>query len=226
MNRKFPDPTSLTLLERMKAGDELAWERFVLLYGEPTIRVYRRLEVPSSDIDDLVQIVFSRLGEKIVNFERERTGSFRKWLKGFIHHVYRESVRQRIRSPSPRDDLDQLAPQADDSRDRNRIAETEIPVSVDESPTADEIDAIFCSEIFRIVLRKVKGEVEAHTFAAFFKTVIEEKPAKQAAEEIENELHATMTPGGVRVAKARVLARIRKHLEDYSDFDLFKSDSS
>jgi RNA polymerase sigma-70 factor (ECF subfamily) len=54
----------------------------------------------------------------------------------------------------------------------------------------------------------VRGEFEPRTWQAFWKTAVDGRPVKDVADELG------MSPGAVRVAKSRVLHRLRDELGD------------
>jgi RNA polymerase sigma-70 factor (ECF subfamily) len=63
----------------------------------------------------------------------------------------------------------------------------------------------------QVVLRGLQGiraEFEDRTWLAFWRVVVDGQPAPDVAQEL------LMTPGAVRVAKCRVLNRLRRELGD------------
>ena len=63
-------------------------------------------------------------------------------------------------------------------------------------------------DLFARALDLIRGEFEERTWAAFWRTAVEGRAAKDVAAEL------TMSPGAVRVAKSRVLHRLRQELGD------------
>jgi RNA polymerase sigma factor (sigma-70 family) len=61
-------------------------------------------------------------------------------------------------------------------------------------------------ELFRRALQQIAGHFEVQTWQAFWRVVVEGKTAQEVAREL------SMQPGTVRVAKSRVLHRLRKEL--------------
>src|SRR5437870_3399014 len=62
--------------------------------------------------------------------------------------------------------------------------------------------------LFARALESIRAEFEERTWAAFWRTAVEERPAADVAADL------AMTPGAVRVAKSRVLHRLREALGD------------
>jgi RNA polymerase sigma-70 factor (ECF subfamily) len=66
-------------------------------------------------------------------------------------------------------------------------------------------------ELFRTVVEMVRGEFEGRTWVAFWRTVIDgQRPVDVAAE-------LSLSPAAVRMAKCRVLGRVREQLGDTVD---------
>ena len=64
------------------------------------------------------------------------------------------------------------------------------------------------TELLHRALAMIRGEFEARTWAAFWQTAVEGRAAADVAADLG------MTPGAVRVAKSRVLHRLRTDLRD------------
>ena len=62
--------------------------------------------------------------------------------------------------------------------------------------------------LFARAIALIRGEFEERTWAAFWRTVVEGQPAKDVGADL------SMSPGAVRVAKSRVLHRLREELGD------------
>ena len=83
--------TSLTLLERIQhqaqsvngtiRRDDEAWGRLVELYTPLLFHWSLRTGLNETESEDLVQEIFGVLLTKLQSFERQRDGSFRKWLQ-------------------------------------------------------------------------------------------------------------------------------------------------
>jgi RNA polymerase sigma-70 factor (ECF subfamily) len=79
--------TSASLLERLRsASDEAAWQILDDLY-RPLIRSWlRRDPTLGEEADDVVQEVMGVLVRELPGFQRQRTGSFRRWLRTITAH--------------------------------------------------------------------------------------------------------------------------------------------
>src|SRR5437867_2680850 len=75
------DSTSLSLLARVRAHDQAAWERLVGLYGPLVYGWCLRAGLRKEDAADIGQEVFAAVARKIQSFRHDRQGdSFRGWL--------------------------------------------------------------------------------------------------------------------------------------------------
>ena len=98
--------TSVSLLERLRTGpDEEAWQRLDAIY-QPLIRRWL-LRHPGlgDEAEDIVQEVMGVLIRELPGFQRQRNGSFRRWLRAvtvnrvLAHH--RAAQRRPRRSVRP-----------------------------------------------------------------------------------------------------------------------------
>src|SRR5437764_1321838 len=89
-------PTSLTLLERVRSNDQDAWRRLVRVY-EPLVRHWVGSGgVPHADTDDLIQDVFQAAAGGLEMFRRDRPGdTFRGWLRGIARHLIARNFQRR-----------------------------------------------------------------------------------------------------------------------------------
>ena len=77
--------TSASLLERLRtAPDEAAWRRLHDLYHPLIRRWLLRDPTLREEADDLVQEVMAVLVRELPAFQRQRTGSFRRWLRSAV----------------------------------------------------------------------------------------------------------------------------------------------
>jgi RNA polymerase sigma-70 factor (ECF subfamily) len=91
--------TSASLLQRVRDGsDQEAWRKLESIYS-PLIRGWLRRDVllDSNNTDDIVQDVMAVLVRRIEEFDRQRSGSFRAWLKSITVNCLRQSLRKQRR---------------------------------------------------------------------------------------------------------------------------------
>lgn len=199
--RSVPDPqspTSKTLLQALRANDGDAWRVMVQLYT-PLVRHWAtRGGVRGADVDDVAQEVFHAAATRMEHFRRDRPGdSFRGWLRGITRNMVLQHFRRGGRHPQASGGTDALI-----LLQNLEDAPADAAGSDDDDPI-EEMDALR-----RRALEMVRGEFEERTWRAFWTTVVEGRaPADVAAD-----LGVSAT--AVRMAKSRVLRRLKEHFSD------------
>jgi len=94
------EETSSSLLDRLRhRPDQDSWQRLDDIY-RPLIRSWvRRDPTLNSEADDLVQDVMAVLVRELPHFQRQRTGSFRRWLREITAHRVQAFWRARHHRP-------------------------------------------------------------------------------------------------------------------------------
>jgi RNA polymerase sigma-70 factor (ECF subfamily) len=98
------------LLERLRAADDHAYERFVRGYGGRMLAVARRLLGDEEDARDCVQDAFVQAFRNIQGFEHR--SSLASWLHRIV--VNAALMKLRARERHPEDSVDELLPRYDD----------------------------------------------------------------------------------------------------------------
>jgi RNA polymerase sigma-70 factor (ECF subfamily) len=190
--------TARSLLDRARAHEPAAWERMVALYAPLVLRWCRGWGLRDDDAADVFQEVFQAVAAHLGTFRRTRTGdTFRGWLRTITRNKVNDLFRRLEREPLG----------VGGSEARNLLAQVpqvlqEIPADP-VSPT-DELDA----DLLHRALALIREEFEPRTWAAFWQTAVEGRATGDVAADL------AMTPGAVRVAKSRVLHRLREDLGD------------
>jgi RNA polymerase sigma-70 factor (ECF subfamily) len=189
--------TSRSLLEQVKADDAAAWDRLVGLYAPLVYRWCRRADLPEQEIADVFQEVFQAVAAHITAFRRDRAGdTFRGWLRTITRNKVRDHFRKLGREPGGAGGTEaQLlfarlpdAPPAEGEGDDDSDGRRSDP------------------GLFGRALELLRGEFEERTWRAFWLTAVEDRSPADVAPELG------MSPGAVRVAKSRVLRRLREEL--------------
>jgi RNA polymerase sigma-70 factor (ECF subfamily) len=191
--------TSRSLLMQLKDGQPAAWERLASLYAPLVYHWCRRMRLPEQDMPDVFQQVFQAVASHIQGFHKDRPGDgFRHWLRAITRNKVRDHFRREARQAHAAGGTDaqiyfsQLAsPSADSEADEERDAGEE----------AREI-----RQLLQSALEQIRGQVHPQTWQAFWKVVVEGKTPEEVGQEL------AMRPGTVRVAKSRVLSRLRSEL--------------
>jgi RNA polymerase sigma-70 factor (ECF subfamily) len=188
--------TSLSLLERLRLpSDAAAWERLVGLYTPYIQGWLRRHAVQPADVDDLTQEVLRSVVRALPNFEHDlRRGAFRRWLRTITVNHLRAFWRAR--------------------RPQTLSGEAEQVFEALEDPSSD-LSRQWDEEHDRHVLRRlqelIEPEFEPSTWRAFQLVVLEGRSAGEAGAALG------ISANAARIAKSRVLARLRQESEGLID---------
>jgi RNA polymerase sigma-70 factor (ECF subfamily) len=186
------------LLERIQADDANAWGRFVDLYAPLVFRWCRRWDLPEQEIADVFQDVFHAVATHIGGFRRERSSdTFRGWLRTITQNKVRDHFRKLGREPGGAGGTDAQIRFA-------RLPAAGWPDEDDSSVTEADAER----RLFGQALDLIQSEFEERTWRAFWRTTVDSAAASEVARELG------MSPGAVRVAKSRVLRRLREELGD------------
>ncbi|MBL8794193.1 MAG: sigma-70 family RNA polymerase sigma factor [Planctomycetia bacterium] len=190
-----PGSTSVSLLERVKAHDQEAWRRLVQLYGPLVYQWCRRWELRPDDVADIFQDVFQAVAGQIASFRRERPGdSFRGWLWTITRHKVADHFRRQGKGP--------VAAGGSDAQQRL----LELP-----EPPADPDPSATDGNLVQRALEQIRGEFEPRTWTMFWRATVEGHATRDIAADLG------VTPDAVRVAKSRILKRLRQELADLGE---------
>jgi RNA polymerase sigma-70 factor (ECF subfamily) len=185
--------TSSSLLIRARAGEPAAWNRLVELYA-PLVWHWCRLSgLQDEDRADVLQDVFGTVARRVETFEQRAAGTFRGWLRIITRHKICDLFRRRRQEPDG----------AGGSDAQRWLGQVAAPGDAEEESHVDQTDRRL---LVRRALDLLRPEFTEQTWQAFWRTAVEGQPAVEAA------LDLHMSPGAVRVAKCRVLQRLRAEL--------------
>jgi RNA polymerase sigma-70 factor, ECF subfamily len=188
--------TSRSLLERVKQDDPEAWDQLVGLYAPLVFQWCRSWGLREQDIADIFQDVFQAVAAHVGGFRKERAGdTFRGWLRTITRNKVHDHFRRLGREPEGVGGTDAQA----------RLAEVPAPSPHEDSSLSVERGE---RELLSRALELIRPEFAERTWQAFWRTAIEERSAPEVAAEL------AMSAGAVRVAKSRVLQRLREELGD------------
>ena len=188
--------TSRSLLERVKADDAAAWDRLVTLYAPLVFAWCRRWDLQEQDTADIFQEVFQAVARHISSFRKSQPGdTFRGWLRAITRNKIHDHFRRLGREPGGVGGTDA----------QTRLAQLPAPSPAEEDgPSGDEAER----GLFYRGLDLIRGDFEDRTWQAFWRTAVEGRSPRDVGADLG------MSPGAVRVAKCRVLQRLREELGD------------
>jgi RNA polymerase sigma factor (sigma-70 family) len=185
-----PSTRASLLLRLRDRQDHEAWVEFVTLYEPVTYRLLRRNGLQDADARDVMQQLFLTVSRIIDRWDpAKETGSFRGWLRRVARNLVINWLKH---------------------RDRRAVATggSGLQAMLDMLPAADgpesvEFDRELRRALFHRAAERVRREVHSASWQAFWETSIAGTSPADAAKKLG------MAVGAIRVAKCRVLARLR-----------------
>ena len=188
--------TSCSLLMQLKDGQPAAWERLTSLYAPLVYHWCRAMRLAEQDMPDVFQQVFQSVASHIQAFHKDRPGdTFRHWLRAITRNKVRDHFRRGARQAQAAGGTDA------------QVYFSQLPAPPEEADEANPHDEEGeVRQLLRAALEQIRGQVHPQTWQAFWMVVVEGKTPEEAGQEL------AMRPGTVRVAKSRVLSRLRSEL--------------
>lgn len=191
--------TSRSLLERVRAHDSTAWNQLISLYGPLVYAWCRHGDLQTADAADILQEVFLAVATHIGEFRKHGpTETFRGWLRTITRNKMMDHYRRRGREPGGEGGTEAGTRFA-------QLPQSDSALSAEDESRIERTAEVL---LFQTALANIRGEFAPRTWQAFWLTAVEGRSPKDAGDEI------SMSPGAVRVAKSRVLQRLRQELGD------------
>ena len=188
--------TSSSLVGRAKTHEQEAWTRLVRLYGPLVALWLRQGRLQPADANDVFQAVFVPVAKGIGQFHKDRPGdSFRGWLRVIVRNQLADHFRQRRGQPVA----------VGGSEAHRQIQELADP-GEEPQDAPDEASAV--RQLRLRALEMIRAEFEDRTWQAFWRVTVDGQSPKEVAQELG------VTPSAVRLAKSRVLRRLREEQGD------------
>jgi RNA polymerase sigma factor (sigma-70 family) len=184
-----PTTRASLMLRLCDPQDHEAWVEFVSLYEPVIYRLLRQRGLQDADARDVMQDLLVAVSRSIDRWDPAKDrGSFRGWLRRVARNLVVNWLHDRGRRVPA-------------------TGGTDLQVMLNMLPAAEPATVEFDRELRRALFRRagerVRSEVQPATWLAFWETsVVGLSPAEAGAK-------LGVTVGTVRVAKCRVLARLR-----------------
>lgn len=190
--------TSLSLLERVKHDENQAWESLVDLYA-PII--YARCRsywgLPAHESENIGQDVFASVARKIKEFQRERIGSFRKWIRVITDNKCRDFLRkQKLDFP------------VGGSEAKRKLED--LPEDIDDSISAED-EATERAILMRQAMKAVENEFSPRDWQLFWDVTVEDRNRQVVAADVG------VSDNVVYLALSRIRKRLREVYVDLID---------
>lgn len=181
--------TSVSLLERLaKSGSDADWQKLIIIYRPFIEKVVRGYPSLASHADDVAQEVMLVLMRELPVFQRQRTGSFRSWLRNVTVNQLRIVIRK-------------------NRFERTRGAlelEQQIEALADPlSEAAKKWDEEHDRAVLQRVIEVVRPTVNHKSWQAFERYALADESPADVAAELEMSLNSVL------LAKSRILRRLR-----------------
>jgi RNA polymerase sigma-70 factor (ECF subfamily) len=190
--------TSRSLLRLARAGDATAWGRLSTLYAPLVFHWCRLRGLREADAADVTQDVFQAVATHLGPFRKHEHGdTFRGWLRTITENKIRDHFRR----------TGHEAEAVGGTEVQHRLAQVPAPSALGGEVSDEDWDG----EFLRRALDVVRPDFEERTWQAFWRTVVDGQQPVDVAVEL------TMSAGAVRVAKCRVLKRLRDVIGETED---------
>jgi RNA polymerase sigma factor (sigma-70 family) len=188
--------TRASLIVRLpNTEDAAAWQEFVALYEPFIYRFACRNGFQDADAHELVQNVFLAVVKAVGRWEPDsRRARFRTWLFKIARNQLLDLIAKRERRHECTSGSTSLV---------DRLDCHPAPYDVTEQLLVEHR-----RELFHWVAARVKRSVKETTWRAFWLTSIEQQPIEEAA------LLLGLSSGAVRIARSRVIARLRDEISE------------
>lgn len=185
-----PTTRASLLLRLCDSEDHEAWVEFATLYEPVIYRILRQHGLQDADARDVMQELLLAVSRSVDRWNpAKECGTFRGWLRRVARNLVINWLEQRRRRVVP----------TGGSNLQSMLDMLPAP----DNPDTVEFDRELRRAVFHRAAEQVRREVHGETWQAFWETAIAETSPADAARKLG------MTVGAVRVAKCRVLARLR-----------------
>jgi RNA polymerase sigma factor (sigma-70 family) len=192
-------PTRDTLIAKLRdPADVQAWREFLAIYEPLVYRLARNKGLQDADARDLCQEVFRAVARAVDRWEPDPArGAFRGWLFTIARNLCINFLSRK----------DRITEGSGDSRNLDLLA----AIPAGDAPSSIDFDAEYRRRLFHWAAGQVKKEFAPNTWRAFWLTAVDDQPATSVAADLG------MSTGAVYVARSRVIARLRRRIEELGD---------
>ncbi|MEX1232819.1 MAG: sigma-70 family RNA polymerase sigma factor [Planctomycetaceae bacterium] len=190
-----PETRPSLMIRLRDPQDQEAWTRFVAIYEPLVLRLLRQRGLQEADARDVAQQVIVAVTQAVDSWEPDgEAASFRRWLFTIARNLSLRFVQR-----------GKLARRGVGGTDMLKLLQS---LPEPEHHTIAAFDDEYRNEIFHWAAARARGEFQDHTWQAFWRTCVLQEPIADVAAELG------MTMGNMYVARSRIIARLRRLVED------------
>jgi RNA polymerase sigma-70 factor (ECF subfamily) len=187
-----PDSTRSGLLDAAKRLDAEAWQELVECYSWLVFQWCRNGGLNAQDAADVVQTVMAQVAACLPNFQKDgKKAAFRRWLRTITRRRVADFWRAEARQPRGEGGSSAL----------QRFLS--VPDDPESSSSSGFAECHLLHQRLWGLIECLEDEFDEHTWQAFWLTTIERHTSGEAGARLG------MTANAVRLAKGRVLQRLR-----------------
>jgi RNA polymerase sigma factor (sigma-70 family) len=188
---ELPGTRHSLIVKLRDPANSAEWSEFVAIYEPLVYRLARRKGLQDADAQDLCQEVFRAVARAVDRWDPAR-GQFRAWLSRIARNLL---INFLTRGRQPRG-----------SGGTSMQELLEAQPACDPSATA-LLESEYERQVFRWAAEDIRGEFAPATWQGFWLTAVENRAPVDVAASLG------MSVGAVYVARSRVLARLKKRIE-------------
>jgi RNA polymerase sigma-70 factor (ECF subfamily) len=190
---ELPETRASLLVRIRNAQDKEAWRQFVQIYGPVVYGYGRKHGLQDADAADLTQEVLRGVSMAVGRLDYDPgRGSFSGWLFTVAHHKLHDLLACR-------------------NRPGQGTGDSGVQEWLGEQPARQEDIDLWDQEyerrLFTWAAEQVRDRFHGATWQAFWRTAVEGRSGQAVAKELG------MTVAAVYLAKSRVMARLRKQIQ-------------
>ncbi|PQO36293.1 sigma-70 family RNA polymerase sigma factor [Bremerella cremea] len=188
-----PETRRSLLVQIQDTSQQAAWQEFVTIYEPLVYRLARGKGIQHADAEDLVQDVFAAVQGAIERFDPESgKGSFRGWLFRISRNLM---INFLTRQKEPQGSGD------------TRMLQLLHEHAAEDTESATLFDLEYRREVFTWAANQAREYFTDDTWQAFWRTGVEGESSEKVAADLRK------TPGAIRVARCRVLAKLKEYVQ-------------
>jgi RNA polymerase sigma factor (sigma-70 family) len=194
-----PETRPSLMLRLRDPQDQQAWTQFVSIYEPLVLRMLRQRGLQEADARDVSQQVILAVTQAVDEWQQDGgEASFRRWLFTIARNLALKFIQ--------RGQTNKVGRRGVGGSDMMILLKS---LPEPEHRTVVAFDDEYRNEIFDLAAERAQSEFRESTWQAFWRTCVLGEPIAEVAASLK------VTTGNVYVARSRVIARLRRIVEEY-----------